>query len=244
MNTLVVGDVHNNFVGMMDAYNYARLNQLRIIFVGDIVDYGKDAQNTILFAQYLAKTKKAQFVKGNHDDKIYRYAKGNDVKYHPAAMESTVNALTNTLVESAFFDLYDSMNDYINFGNTYITHGAFIKDFWEDSSLVSDTINRGFLYGEIDSNKHMIEYNGQMYPHRVYDWVDYIPSGVTVVVGHDRSPFEALPTFDKNLSDVLIKENNAGGTAIFTDTGSGKGGFLSGVVLDSNGIYQKTVQFK
>lgn len=243
MQTLVLGDVHNNFIGMMNAHIYALTHNLCMVFVGDIVDYGPDAKNTILFAHYLAKTNKAQFVRGNHDDKIYRYIKGNDVKYWPPSMETTVTALANELVESAFIGLYKSMSHYVKIGNTYITHGAIIKEFWDNTDTLSKNTRRGFLYGEIDSEKGMIEHNGQTYPHRVYNWVNSIPAGITVVVGHDRSPFEELPKFDKNLSDVLVKENNSGGTAIFTDTGSGKGGFLSGVVLDSYGIYQKTVHF-
>ena len=39
-----------------------------------------------------------------------------------------------------------------------------------------------------------MEWNGQKYPHRTYEWTNAIPKGSTVIVGHDRSPFEEVPT--------------------------------------------------
>ena len=79
---------------------------------------------------------------------------------------------------------------------------------------------------------------------RTYAWVDAIPNNKVVIVGHDRSPFEEIPAFESNINQIVSKTNEQGGTVYFTDTGAGKGGFVSGVVVDNDGLVQNTVEFK
>ena len=56
------------------------------------------------------------------------------------------------------------------------------------------------------------------YPERILDWVDRIPSGMTVYCGHDRRSTDGRP---------YVQHGAAGGEAVFLDTGAGKGGHLS-----------------
>ena len=60
------------------------------------------------------------------------------------------------------------------------------------------------------------------YPERVLDWVDRIPDGLTVYCGHDRRSRDGRP---------WTRQGAAGGTAVFLDTGAGKGGHLSWIDL-------------
>jgi hypothetical protein len=60
----------------------------------------------------------------------------------------------------------------------------------------------------------------------LYNWVDEIPMGRTVMVGHDR-----MPVFNVPITEPMVKTNSNGGKAIFIDTGCGKGGFLTGAVI-------------
>ena len=77
------------------------------------------------------------------------------------------------------------------------------------------------LVGEVDGNVYE-----DGYPVRLYNWVDDIPMGKTVIVGHDMRPM-----FAKNLlTEPLVVNNTNGGRAVFMDTGCGKGGKLSGAV--------------
>ena len=64
---LVLGDIHNEYKFFMDASVYAEQNDLHIISVGDVVDYGPHATSTIALASTLSKTGKATFIEGNHD---------------------------------------------------------------------------------------------------------------------------------------------------------------------------------
>lgn len=244
MTYLAVSDVHNDYKSLMKAYNKSIELGAELIFLGDIVDYGPDPANTILFASYLAESGKAKFIEGNHDNKIFRWAKGNDVKVYPPAMDTTIKALSDTGVRDAFLKLYSNMVPYLEIKDTVFTHGAVMPDFWQNKKD-SNTVQRGFLYGEIDpdrSKKIMIR--GQEYPSRMYSWTLEIPNNKTVVVGHDRSPFETKPNFDKNITKVVVSKNMQGGTVVFTDTGGGKGGFVSAVVLDDDAKYQESISFK
>ncbi len=58
---------------------------------------------------------------------------------------------------------------------------------------------------------------GESLPRRTYGWVNTIPPGLTVVVGHDARS-ETAP---------MVSKNPLGGRAVFLDTGCGKGGTLS-----------------
>ncbi len=55
------------------------------------------------------------------------------------------------------------------------------------------------------------------HPVRVYSWIDEVPSGLTVFVGH-----EALST-----EEIVERRGELGGRVYFCDTGCGKDGKLS-----------------
>jgi protein phosphatase len=60
-------------------------------------------------------------------------------------------------------------------------------------------------------------------PERIIRWVDDIPTGMTVYCGHDQRSSNGRP---------YIRHGRAGGTAVFLDTGAGKGGHLSWIDVD------------
>ena len=158
-------------------------------------------------------------------------------------MFPTIEALKRDNFSNAFKSIYENMLPLLVIGDTHITHGAFTKSYWTDEVDVKAQ-NRARLYGEIVKSKPFVEWNGQQYPARTYAWVDSIPSGKTVIFGHDRSPFHEVPAFESNINQIVSKTNDQGGTVYFTDTGAGKGGFVSGVVLDNDGLVLNTVEFK
>ena len=238
---IIIGDVHNESNLLGHAIDYALLNELRIVFVGDLVDYGPTPTETIHMAYDLMNNHNAIFIEGNHDNKINRYLLGNDVTISHG-MVPTIEALKSDKVSNAFKSIYENMLPLLVIGDTHITHGAFTKSYWTDEVDVKAQ-NRARLYGEIDKSKPFVEWNGQQYPARTYAWVDSIPSGKTVIVGHDRSPFHETPAFESNINEVVQQTNALGGTVVFTDTGAGKGGFVSGVVLDEQGNVEEVIHF-
>ena len=98
-----------------------------------------------------------------------------------------------------------------------------------------------FLYGQVDNSK-TVTYQGQKYAHRVYGWTDYIPKGQIVFVGHDRSPLNSEPNFTDNMKIPLVYYTKKEERVIFMDTGSGKGGTLSGAKLTFNHFNQLAIE--
>ena len=239
---IIIGDVHNESHLLGHAIDYALLNELRMVFVGDLVDYGPTPAETIHMAYNLMNNHNAIFIEGNHDNKINRYLLGNDVTISHG-MVPTIEALKNNKVSDMFKSIYENMLPLLVIGDTHITHGAFTSSYWSDDIDVKKH-DRARLYGEIDKSKPFVEWNGQQYPARTYAWVDAIPNNKVVIVGHDRSPFEEIPAFESNINQIVSKTNEQGGTVYFTDTGAGKGGFVSGVVVDNDGLVQNSVEFK
>ena len=149
---LVLGDIHNEYKFFMNASIFAKENNLHIISVGDVVDYGPHATSTIALASTLSKTGKATFIEGNHDNKIYRYLKGNDVSVSHG-MTSTIEALeSDKQVREDFNTFYERMKTHMVIGDTHITHGAFTKSYWTNE-VDEKAQNRARLYGEIDKSK-------------------------------------------------------------------------------------------
>ena len=238
MGFLVVGDIHNEIEQMQSVVDFATSKDLDLIFVGDLVDYGPNPAEVIKLANSLPN---AQFIEGNHDNKIHRYAKGNDVVIGEN-QRGTVDALEDPEVLTAWTELYNKMTSYVSIGDTYITHAGFSGEFWE--GVDNKKVRKTFMFGEVDNSLPFVERFGQLYPHRSYGWTGSIPKGKTVIVGHDRSPFQIKPAFDSNINKVVVSENEQGGTVIFTDTGAGKGGFVSGVIIDDSGVVQDFVSFE
>ena len=77
------------------------------------------------------------------------------------------------------------------------------------------------LYGETTGR---VQPDG--YPERSLRWVDRVPPGYTVYCGHDRRSGDGRP---------YVHHGAAGGTAVFLDTGAGKGGHLSWIDLPPEG---------
>ena len=243
MKYLVLGDIHNEYKMFMDAVLYAREHNLTIISVGDVVDYGKHAKSTVHLARSIAVVDSAIFIEGNHDNKIARYLKGNDVKIGNG-MRATIEDLESDETMKKHFEfIHANMKSHYNVGDTYITHGALAKEFWQ-GDVTSSVVKRAFLFGEVDSSLPMMEYNGNMYPHRVYNWVDHIPPGKTVIVGHDRTPLLAVPAFESEDNTITHHTGALGGKVIWIDTGAGKGGHITGAILEADGTFVDVVDFK
>lgn len=242
MKYLVLGDIHNEYKMFMDAVLFARERNLEIIGLGDLVDYGKHAKSTVHLARTIAVSDGAKFIEGNHDNKIARYLKGNDVTISVGMKETIADLESDATMKSNFEFLHSNMKSFLQVGDTFMTHGAFAKSFWK-GDVDSSKVKSAYLYGEVDRDLPMMEFRGNKYPHRVYDWVDHVPEHVTVIVGHDRTPLLAVPHFESTDNVVTHHTGALGGKIIWIDTGGGKGGFVTGAILDDAGKFVETVSF-
>lgn len=87
----IIGDIHGCFgelMNLMDRLGHRWIGsrgihkptaERKIVFVGDIVDRGPRSVTALMYARYMVEAGYAVWVEGNHDNKLKRWAAGNNV---------------------------------------------------------------------------------------------------------------------------------------------------------------------
>jgi protein phosphatase len=215
----VIGDVH----GDARAFAIAAQTDLFVVQLGDLVDYGPDSAEALRIAFALEDSGNGVFLLGNHDLKLRRALIGRDVRVGPE-LEATLSQLDGKLRGRAI-ERIGVAPAWLRWGSVLFVHGGFHTEMLEtDPQAVPDGRVHGVLsralYGEPTGR---ILSSG--YPERSLRWVDRIPAGLLVYCGHDRRSADGRP---------YVRRNAAGGTAVFLDTGAGKGGHLSWIDLPAS----------
>lgn len=214
----VIGDVH----GDVNAFQHATLTERYIIQLGDLVDHGPDSAGVLEIMLNLLDTKRGMFILGNHDRKLGRALEGRRLR-RDLPLEKTLQQIT------AYDDLAQRSYHAISiapawqrFGNLIFVHGGFHTAMLSSPppqtgiGEMSPVLSRA-LFGETISR---MQNDG--YPERRLNWINRIPYGMTVYVGHDRRSCDGRP---------WERVGRLGGKAIFMDLGAGKGGHLAWVDL-------------
>jgi protein phosphatase len=211
----VVGDVH----GDARAFAHAVATEHFVVQLGDLADGGSDSAEVLrlMFARLDAGT--GLFLLGNHDAKLARALAGRQVRID-AALADTIGRLDPALAARAAAEIGQAPA-WLRHGSRLFVHGGFHPDMLTQTppplpEKVAGPLARA-LYGETTGR---IQPDG--YPERSLRWVDRIPPGLTVYCGHDRRSTDGRPH---------VRRGAAGGTAVFLDTGAGKGGHLSWIDL-------------
>lgn len=216
----VVGDVH----GDARAFAFAADTDRFIVQLGDLTDSGPDSAGALEMALRLIEEGRGVFVLGNHDRKLGRALGGQPVRVD-AALEQTLLQLAPRLRERAL-DAIERAPAWIVQHGAHQPHRVFVHGGFHTAMLemapppglgrVDPPLSRA-LFGQTTGRTQP-----DGYPERVLRWVDRIPSDYTVYCGHDRRSTDGRP---------YIRNGMAGGTAVFLDTGAGKGGHLSWIDL-------------
>ncbi len=212
----VIGDVH----GEASAFAYATATDRFIIQLGDLTDYGPRSAEVLSLMFRVIDQGRGLFLLGNHDHKLARALAGQPVRMEPqltatlAQIEPHLRSRTLAEIERA--------PAWIRHGNRMFVHGGFHTDMLKGPSpLIGVGRPQGpvarALFGEPTGRTQP-----DGYPERSLRWVDRIPPGLTVYCGHDRRSSDGRP---------YVRHGTLGGTAIFLDTGAGKGGHLSWIDL-------------
>jgi 3',5'-cyclic AMP phosphodiesterase CpdA len=212
----VVGDVHGEAI----AFAYAAATDRFVVQLGDLTDYGPDNAETLRIMFRLIDEGRGLFLLGNHDLKLARFLAGQPVRIE-ATLEATVAQLDAGLRDRVMTEVAMAPG-WLRRDSALFVHGGF-----HTAMLQADAPEHGLerpqgalaraLYGEPTGR---IQPDG--YPERSLRWVDRIPPGLTVYCGHDRRSSDGRP---------YIRRGAAGGSAVFLDTGAGKGGHLSWIDL-------------
>ena len=222
---MVIGDVHGMIEPLKNATEWATQRNLFCVFLGDILDYGPHSIECVDYVYEVITRGRGVCLIGNHERKIERWleqVKHNDVRVRL----SDGNKVTTRAIEAMAPDVrrkfetrYRALLGFSRhhwiIGNTLFTHAAAEPEMFDlKGARLTGKFEGMALFGEVDNNAPP---RADGYPTRIYEWVDRIPAGKRVMVGHDiRST--AMP---------LVVKGAAGGEAYFMDTGSGKGGRLT-----------------
>jgi protein phosphatase len=213
----IVGDVH----GDSAAFAYATATDRFVVQLGDLVDHGPDSPGVLRRMFALLDDGRGLFLLGNHELKLAR-ALGGDAVRTDAVLRTTIEALdmalrTRLLAEAA------RAPAWIVWGRAVFVHGGFHSTMLEQPAMPQgldrpEGLVARALFGEPTGRTQP-----DGYPERSLRWVDRIPAGWTVYCGHDQRSVDGRP---------YVRRGTRGGSAVFLDTGAGKGGHLSWIDLD------------
>jgi protein phosphatase len=212
----VVGDVHGDAAG----FAYATATDRFVLQLGDLVDHGPDSASVLRTIFRLIDEGRGLFLLGNHDLKLGRMLAGQWVRAE-AVLQATAAQLDDALRARVPIEVARAPG-WLRHGNAVFVHGGFHTAMLQHTAPEHGLDRpRGALaralYGEPTGR---IQPDG--YPERSLRWVDRIPAGITVYCGHDQRSTNGRP---------YVRHGAEGGTAVFLDTGAGKGGHLSWIDL-------------
>lgn len=236
---VTVADIHGDFESISKAYAYAKGENYFFLSLGDLVDRGSHPYEVVELMYHAIYDGRAGLIVGNHDDKFIRYADGAQIKFSADGRGTLWSVGDDRMAE--FLRMYKFMSTeplltgyYQKFDEMVFVHAASHSALWGSDFKLDAKVKARFLVGETNN-----EYYEDGYPKRLYNWVDKIPMGRTVIVGHDMQPIHNI-----RIIEPLVKTNVNGGKVIFLDTGCGKGGFLTGAVFANEKKKFKFVEFK
>jgi protein phosphatase len=212
----VVGDVH----GDARAFAHAVATDRFVVQLGDLADGGSDCAEVLRMMFARIDAGRGLFLLGNHDAKLARALAGRQVRID-AVLEATLAQLDEPLAARAAMEIARAPA-WLHQRGRFFVHGSFHVAMLEQApprtlpAKVDGPLARA-LYGETTGR---MQPDG--FPERSLRWVDRIPAGLTVYCGHDRRSQDGRP---------YVLRGAGGGTAVFLDTGAGKGGHLSWIDL-------------
>ncbi len=221
LGVLVVADVHGHPELFQPMIDLAERESRFLVSLGDLVDRGPDNPGSLRQMLQLLARGRGLFIRGNHDDKLYRTLQGN-----PTVIDSDLAVTIEQLdaapdgkrLKKQFTDAYRAAPYLLTLGRTVLVHGGMAPAMLTSRSLPV-RLRSLALYGEASS------VDVRKKPIRTYRWLAAVPRDTTVVIGHH-------PISDRH---VLTRCNHRGGRLIHLDCGAGKGRGLAGLKLTRGG---------
>ena len=219
----IVGDVHGDVRGFAAAVAGAEAAGLYIVQLGDLTDHGSDGPAVLRMMFDLVEAERGLFLLGNHDHKLRRALAGEKIRIEAAGLGRTLDQMAAApdaaaLRERAMVHI-GRAPAWLLIGRLFCVHAAF-----HDAMLLhpappdagtrkAEGLVGRAIFGQVTGVR-----GADGFPIRLTGWIDRIPPGLTVLVGHDNRSRDGRP---------LVLTGARGGRAIFLDTGAGKGGALA-----------------
>lgn len=213
----ITGDVHGDEKALAAAAETDRF----LVQLGDLVDDGPNTPGALRLMFRLLDEKRGMFILGNHDYKLARALRGERLRSSPTTRtlaELPANLRERTLAAITAAPAWDGA------AGRFFVHGGFHPGMLHEAPQTMPAQGRPgpllarALYGQTTGRV-----TGSGKPERLLSWVNDIPAGITVYCGHDQRSTDGRP---------YVRHGRNGGTAVFLDTGAGKGGHLSWVDID------------
>ncbi|QDH14243.1 phosphatase [Formicincola oecophyllae] len=217
-----MGDVH----GDIAAFRHAIATERYVIQLGDLVDHGPDSAGVFELILELLGNQRGMFVIGNHDRKLGRALAGRRLR-RDGPLEDTLRQIMRYRTEGLPERVHAAISTapaWQRIGSSMFVHGGFhtamlaVPPPENPLGEMNPPLSRA-LFGETTGR---MQPDG--YPERRLNWINRIPPGLTVYVGHDRRSTDGRP---------WARKGRLGGRAVFMDLGAGKGGHLAWVDLDT-----------
>jgi hypothetical protein len=213
----VIADVHGDLAALEEALTWAKSRRRFAWLLGDTIDYGPATLATLERVHRATMWGEAALILGNHERKIARWL--DQERGHVRLSEG--NRVTTTALErlpelgkqqwiGRFRAVLAHASLTQQVDNVVLIHAAAHPSLWTTPDRHG--VELLALYGESDHTSGRYR--------RSHNWVDSVPNGKLVIVGH-----EILSEFP------LVVTGKQGGRVVFLDTGCGKGGRLSSADL-------------
>jgi protein phosphatase len=218
------GDVHGCAQEFAALAADARARNLHLHSLGDLINRGPDSPACMRLACDLSEAGHLDMNPGNHDERFALWFRGVNVPVKPSGLGSTLTQLQtvsdNDALAERYYGLVMRSRLWSRFGSLYTVHAAFDPkmigregpELW--SSDWSSKLHGVALEGEIRSDGDPMR---RALGRRSFNWVERIPAGVTVMIGHSIASLEG----------VRERRNKDGGRLLHLDTGLQRGGKLS-----------------
>lgn len=191
MGYAIIGDVHSDAIKLEKALNYAQEHDLKVILLGDLFDSRCDFSDSV-GVYNLLKESDAIILQSNHQDKLIRYLKGNNVvlnnglgttvkEFQEAGItnEELLSWLTSFPYGMVF---RDKTNMEHRCAHAYFSSRVEVPEYKDSYYVMHEMINRSIrnlmLYGP--TNRKEINTDNK----RVYWWENPRHHDYVLVSGH------------------------------------------------------------
>ncbi|KJG56850.1 hypothetical protein UA38_12795 [Photobacterium kishitanii] len=166
MRIAVISDIHANVFALKKALNIITKSSVdKVIFLGDLLTYGCDVNQTIEALQMFSYKKQTVFIKGNHDQIYFDMQNKKEFQYKPFPdfiLESvwhTYNEMDCKLID--VFDWKDSTiieNIYFSHANA-LGYGNWCylntdDEIYQTSKIILNDDLSGGVFGHTHRNKY------------------------------------------------------------------------------------------
>jgi protein phosphatase len=219
----VVGDLHGDAEGFAASIAGAESEDLFVLQLGDLTDHGPDSVAVLRMMFSLLDARRGCFLLGNHDHKLRRALAGASVRMEADGLARTLQQIEaapdGAALSARAMEEIARAPAWLVSGNRGFVHGAWHEAMRHalpppdaGTRRPNGPVSRA-LFGEVTGR---LRADGS--PERIYRWVDRLPPDFQVYCGHDNRSTDGRP---------VTQQGQWGGSAVFLDTGAGKGGHLS-----------------